>query len=113
MEGERGSRQQLGVLVEQQRETPAGAAQELGVVESLAPSVGQCDRLVHRRMRERRLRRAVARAVVEDEYLGPEREARALARECVESAHEQLALGGAHDAVGQLDVVGPGARSAA
>jgi len=41
--------EQLGVLVEQQREAAARAAQQLGVVERLAAALGQRDRLGDRR----------------------------------------------------------------
>ncbi len=55
-------------------------------------------------MLARRLCGAVARAVVEHEHLGRERHGVALARDRVEPAQQKLALGGVHDAVGQLDL---------
>ena len=94
---ERGAGEELGVLVQEQPEAPARAAQELGVVERLAPSLTDGDHLVDGRVRARRLRRAVARAVVEHEHLAGEREQLALARDRVQPAHQELALGGVHD----------------
>ena len=77
-----GARQQLGVLVEQQRIASARAPQELRVVESLAAPLGErdhgagglsCGTVRERRMLARRLGGAVARAVVEHQHLGSER----------------------------------------
>ena len=102
-QGDRRPRPQLGVLVQEQRVAPARAAQELRVVQPLAPPFIERDRLVDRGVLARRLRRAVARAVVQHEHLRRERHARALGGDRVEPPQQQLALGGVHDAVGQLD----------
>ena len=78
---------------------PARAAQQLGVVSALPRRSLERDHLVHRRVRARGLGGAVARAVVEHQHLARERQARALARDRVEAAQQQLALGGVDDAV--------------
>ena len=104
---ERRARQQLGVLVEQQRVASPRAAQQLGVVERLAAPFVERDHLVHGGVGPRGLGGAVARAVVEHEHLGRERQVRPLARDRVQPAQQQLALGGVHDAVRQLDLDHP------
>ena len=95
---------QLGVLVEQQCVAPTRATQQLGVVGRLALPLLERDHLVHGGVLARGLRRAIARAVVEHEHLGCKRKCLLLARERVQPAQHQLALGGVDDAVAQLDL---------
>src|SRR5262249_62295473 len=47
---------------------------------------------------------AAGGAVVQHQALGGERQAPALCGDCVEPAQQELALGGVHHAVGQLEV---------
>ena len=89
---QRGSRAQLGVLVQQQRIATARALQQLRVVDRLAAPLLDGDRVVDGRMLARRPGRAVARTVVEHEDLRGERHACPLARHRVQPAQEQLAL---------------------
>ena len=99
---------QLGVLVEQQRVAPVCAAQQLGVVEALPAPLLDGENLVDAGVLACGLRGAVARAVVEHEHLARERQRGALARDRVEAAQQELALGGVDDAEAQLDVLAHG-----
>ena len=101
----RGARLELGVLVEQQAEAPAGAPQQRRRV--LARSSRRLDERDHvgrDRVRARGVGGAVRGGVVEHERLGLEVHRRALAGDRVQAVAQQLPLLRVDDAVGELDV---------
>src|SRR6266480_2200981 len=105
VQGKRRARTQLGVLVEEQRISPARAAQQLGVVERLSAPLRERHHAVHSRVIAGGARGSVARVVVEHDHLRGERQRSALGGDRVQAAQQQLALAGVDDAVGQLDLL--------